>query len=361
MDVDVAVIGGGVAGLCSARALAERGASVCLLEGETRLGHGTSTRNSGVIHAGLYYPEGSLKAALCVEGRDRLYDYCASHAVPHLRCGKLVVAQNTSEIGVLERLLARAHGNGVTSAELVDRPFILQREPHVSGSPAALWSPETGIVEAEAFVRALAQDCRERDVALVVNSPVIAATPKGAGIELTTPHERIEAATVVNAAGLYADRVSALLAAQSFTIHPCRGQYVELAPNRRHWVNGLVYPLPHGVGLGVHLVRTTWGTVMLGPTTDYQQSRDDYESNRLPTEAFLEPARALLPDLTLADLQPGSTGIRAKLHGPDKPFADFLVERDPLNPLVIQAAGIDSPGLTSSLAIGELVARIWRG
>jgi L-2-hydroxyglutarate oxidase LhgO len=359
MDVDVAVIGGGVVGLCSARSLAERGASVCLLEGETGLGHGTSTRNSGVIHAGLYYPQGSLKAGLCVDGRDRLYDYCASHDVPYLRCGKLVVAHDASELGALERLLARAHGNGVGSAELVDRAFILQREPHVTSSPAAIWSPDTGIVQAEAFVRALAQDCRDLGVALVVDSPVIGATPKGTGIELTTPHERLDAATVVNASGLYADRMSAMLGAQAFRIYPCRGQYVELAPSRRHWVNGLVYPLPHGVGLGVHLVRTTWGTVMLGPTTDYQESADDYEGNRLPTDAFLEPARALLPELTLADLQPGSTGIRAKLHGPDEPFADFLIERDPVNPLVIQAAGIDSPGLTASLAIGERVATIW--
>jgi len=361
MDVDVAVIGGGVVGLSAARALAERGASVCVLESDTRLGHGTSTRNSGVIHAGLYYPEGSLKASLCVEGRDRLYAYCASHAVPHVRCGKLVVAHDTAQIDALERLLARAHGNGVTNAELIDQAFVLRREPHVTSAPAAIWSPDTGIVEAEAFVRALAQDCRAHDVALVVDSPVVGAAPKGAGVELTTPHERIDAAAVVNASGLYADRVSATLGAQPFAIHPCRGQYVELAPNRRHWVNGLVYPLPHGVGLGVHLVRTTWGTVMLGPTTDYQESRDDYEGNRLPTEAFLEPARALLPALTLADLQPGSTGIRAKLHGPDKPFADFLIERDPVNPVVIQAAGIDSPGLTSSLAIGEMVARLWRG
>lgn len=359
MDVDVAVIGGGVVGLSSARALAARGASVCVIESDTRLGHGTSTRNSGVIHAGLYYPEGSLKAALCIEGRDRLYDFCETYDVPFVRCGKLVVAHDSSEIETLERLLARAHGNGVTSAEIVDPAFIRAREPHVTGSIAAIWSPQTGIVQAETFVKALASQCREKDVALVVDSRVVGAEPVSGGIALITPHERIEAATVVNASGLYADRISALLGGQTFTIYPCRGEYVELAPNRRHWVNGLVYPLPHGVGLGVHLVRTTWGTVTLGPTTDYQESRDDYESNRLPIEAFVEPARALLPELTLADLQPGSTGIRAKLHGPDKSFADFLIERDPINPLVIQAAGIDSPGLTSALAIGERVAQIW--
>jgi L-2-hydroxyglutarate oxidase LhgO len=126
-------------------------------------------------------------------------------------------------------------------------------------------------------------------------------------------------------------------------------------------LNGLVYPLPHGVGLGVHFVKTTWGSVLLGPTVGYQDSREDYESGRLPLEAFVEPARLLLPDLTIADLQPGSTGIRAKLHGPDRTFADFLVQRDPRHPHVIQAAGIDSPGLTSSLAIGARVASIWRG
>jgi L-2-hydroxyglutarate oxidase LhgO len=361
MDVDVAVIGGGVVGLSSALALAGRGATVCVLESDTRLGHGTSTRNSGVIHAGLYYPAGSLKATLCIEGRDRLYSYCEARDIPHVRCGKLVVAHDAGEHAALEGLLARAHGNGVVSAELVDRAFILDREPHVTGSTAAIWSPQTGIVQAEAFVKALANDCRDRDVALVVDSPLVAAAPTAGGIALTTPHERVDAAAVVNASGLYADRVSELLGAQTFTIYPCRGEYVELAPSRRHWVNGLVYPLPHGVGLGVHLVRTTWGSVTLGPTTDYQESRDDYEGHRLPIEAFVEPARRLLPELTLADLQPGSTGIRAKLHGPDRSFADFLIQRDTVNPLVIQAAGIDSPGLTSALAIGERVAQIWRG
>lgn len=357
-EIDVAVIGAGVSGLASALALAARGASVAVLEREPRAGHGTSTRNSGVIHAGLYYPAGSLKATLCVEGRDRLYAFCAEHDIPHRRCGKLVVAHNEDEIDALEQLKARALGNGV-DVEMVDQRFIREREPHVTGAVAALWSPDTGIVQAEALVKTLANLCRDRNVALLFASPLIAAHPRHEGIEIVTPHETFEASTVVNAAGLYADDVSRMLGGTEFRIYPCRGEYVELASSRRNWVNGLVYPLPHGVGLGVHLVKTTWSSVLLGPTVYYIDAKDDYEGNRLPIEAFVEPARALLPELTLRDLQPGGTGIRAKLHGPDRTFADFLIERDRVNPRVIQVSGIDSPGLTSSLAIGNRVAEIW--
>jgi L-2-hydroxyglutarate oxidase LhgO len=357
--IDVAVIGAGVSGLASALALAARGASVAVLERHARAGHETSTRNSGVIHAGLYYPAGSLKARLCVEGRDRLYEFCATYNVPYRRCGKLVVGHDEREIEELETLRDRAIGNGVTSVEIVDQRFIREREPHVTGAIAALWSPDTGIVQAEAFVKTLMTLCRDRDVALLFASALVAAEPRADAIELVTPHEEFEAETVVNAAGLYADDVSRMLGGEDFTIHPCRGEYVELAPSRRHWVNGLVYPLPHGVGLGVHLIKTTWGSVLLGPTVCYVDAKDDYESNRLPLEDFVAPAQALLPELTLADLQPGGTGIRAKLQGPNDGFKDFLIERDAKNPRVIQASGIDSPGLTSSLAIGELVAGIY--
>jgi len=360
--VDVAVIGGGVTGLASALALAGRGAAVCLLEREGKPGRATSTHNSGVIHAGLYYPTGSLKATLCVEGRDRLYAFCAKYGVPHRRCGKLVVAADDHDAGQLMALKKKAHENGVTSVVEVDPAFVKEKEPHVHAA-AALWSPDTGIVEAEALVKTLERLCRERDVAIVVGSPLTGAEIRAEGIELVTPHERILADSVVNAAGLYADIVSAQLGASTFTIYPCRGEYAELAPSKRERVNGLVYPPPHasGAGLGVHLARTMWGSVTLGPTISYQDSREDYESGRLALEDFVEPARRMLPWVTLADLQPGGSGIRAKLHGPGEKFADFLVERDPVNPRVIQAAGIDSPGLTSCLAIGEQVARIWQG
>jgi L-2-hydroxyglutarate oxidase LhgO len=357
--IDVAVIGGGVTGLASARAIARRGLSVCVLERHPRPGLDTSTHNSGVIHAGIYYPAGTLKAKLSVEGARLMYDFAERHSVPHKRCGKIVVAIEAREMAELEGLLARGRTNGVEGLEIVDRVFVEAREPHV-GAVGALYSPGSGIVDAEALVKALLRTGEAAGVTFLPGTTIVGAEPASEGIAVQTGRETILATQVVNAAGLYADEVSALLGGERFTIYPCRGEYAELTPARRSYVNALVYPPPlaSGHGLGVHLVPTTGGAVWLGPTAEYQDRKDDYEGHRLPVEAFVEPARRLLRKVTVDDLRLSGSGIRAKLHPPDQSFADFLIRRDRENPAVIQAAGIDSPGLTSCLAIGELVSQI---
>jgi L-2-hydroxyglutarate oxidase LhgO len=356
-QIDVAVIGGGVTGLASAWAIAQRGHSTCVLERHPRPGLDTSTHNSGVIHAGLYYPTGTLKARLSVEGRRLLYEFCARYGVPHVHSGKLIVAHDDGEIHQLEALRERGTANGVEGLTIVDRTFIVSREPAVS-AVAALWSPGSGIVNAEELVKALLRAGADAGVMFLPGTRLVGADRHAEGMVLTTERESILARVVVNAAGLYADDVSRMLGGETFTIYPCRGEYAEFTPAKRSLVNALVYPLPHesGHGLGVHLVRTTGGQVWLGPTIRYQDRKDDYESDREPLESFAESARRLIDGVTIEDLRLSGSGIRAKLHPPTESFADFLIRRDRDNPAIIQASGIDSPGLTSCLAVGELVA-----
>ena len=354
--VDVAVVGGGVTGLSVAIAVAERGRSVCLLERHRRPGMESSTHNSGVIHAGIYYEKGSLRAKLCVEGRDRLYAFCGAHDVPHERCGKLIVALASDETTQLHELARCARGNGVDDVELVGRDFVRRHEPHVEAI-AALWSPSTGIVEAEALVRALARRAVELDVMLLPGTRLEQGTLSEAGVDVVTSRETFSAGLLVNAAGLYADEVSAAVGGERFAIYPVRGEYAELVPRQCHLVNIPVYPVPDpsGHSVGVHLTRTTWGSVMIGPTARSMSTKDDHESDRVPLEQFYQEIRRFLPSVQPDDLRLGGTGFQAKLSRPDEPVVDFLIRPDRHCPQMIHAAGIDSPGLTACLAIGAAV------
>lgn len=355
--IDVAIIGAGVVGLTAACAIAARDYATCVVEREARPGLGGSSHNSGVIHAGIYYPPGSAKAMLCIEGRERLYNFCRKYNVPHERCGKLIVVSNFDNIDCLEDLATRGRTNGVDDLEVVDRAFIQNREPHVEAA-AAIWSPSSGIVEAEALIRTLVKWATTQNVAFLPNTKL----ERGAGSEhviaLRTGRETIHARTVINAGGLYADDVSASLGGDTFTIFPVRGDYAELASSAQHLVHGLVYPLPDptGHGLGIHATRTTWGTVTLGPTARYQARKDDYESNRDSLETFQHAARQFLPSLKIDQIKPGGSGVRARGAPSDHSFSDFRIGRDSRLPRLIHAAAIDSPGLTAALAIAERLA-----
>jgi glycerol-3-phosphate dehydrogenase len=368
--VNVVIIGGGVVGCAIARALAARWSDVFVLEALPKIGMGTSTRNSGVIHSGIYYPPGSLKAKHCVRGNQLTYEFCAAHGVPHRNCEKLVVAGSPDETKDLSALMQNGRANGVEGLKLIDRDAIRKREPQVAATHALL-VPSTGILSSEELVKAYARVATDRGANIVTNAKVERLEPLSDGIRVHSAAGEIETRCLVNSAGLFADEVAGLLGSKmaQHRIYPVRGEYCELVRSRQDWVRGLVYPVPHQLRmtLGVHLVKTVWGNVLLGPTAHYIDDKNDYERNREPVEDFAEAAKQLLPELTVNDLVPSYTGIRAKLAPPPgasasaasaKVMTDFIIERDPEFPRVVQLIGIESPGLTSAPAIAEHVERL---
>jgi len=368
---NILIIGGGVVGCAVARAVSRRWSDVFLVEQMPRLGMGASTRNSGVIHSGIYYPPGSLKARFCVEGNRLMYEFCAAHQIPHRNCGKLVVAHDMKQEAELERLAANGRANGVTGLRIVDRAAVHAREPHIEAA-FALEVPSTGIVSAEDLIKTLARLAMDQGASLLTSTRVVRLEPRADSIAVTLvegdasegeqlSEETVEARCVINCAGLHADEIAALLGNRSHRIYPVRGEYCELVRAKSYLINNLVYPLPHadGLSLGVHLTRTLWDTVLVGPTADYIAEKNDYERNRLPVEEFARRAKSMLPEIEAADLQLAYSGIRAKLVPPGHAgIADFVIARDEKIPSVIQLIGIESPGLTSSLAIAEHVASL---
>jgi glycerol-3-phosphate dehydrogenase len=368
---NIVIIGGGVVGCAVARAVSRRWTDVFLVEQMPKLGMGASTRNSGVIHSGIYYPPGTLKARLCVAGNRMMYEFCAAHHVPHRNCGKLVVAHDTKQEAELEHLAENGRANGVEGLRLVDRDAVRAREPHIEAA-AALEVPSTGILSAEDLIKTLARMATDQGASLLTRTRVMRLDPRADSVAVTLvegdagegaahSEETIEARCVINCAGLYADEIAAMLGNRNYRIYPVRGEYCELVRAKSHLINNLVYPLPHadGLSLGVHLTRTLWDTVLVGPTADYVAEKNDYERNRLPIEEFVRRAKSMLPEIEAADLQLAYSGIRAKLVPPGHAgIADFVIARDANVPRGIQLIGIESPGLTSSLAIAEQVVSL---
>jgi glycerol-3-phosphate dehydrogenase len=380
-EVNILIIGGGVVGCAVAAELSKQWQDVFVVERFPRVGMATSTRNSGVIHSGIYYSSGSLKARHCLQGNPFTFAFCEEHHVPHRRTGKLVVAAEAREESALEALYKRGQENGVEGLRLIGPAEIREREPHIAGV-TALDVPSTGIVSAEELVRAYARVAVERGAHIVTRAQVVSLepTPKTisvgirVGEDLSTQkkssntqvgqgeihaQETIEARCVINAAGLYADDVAALIGNYSWKIYPVRGEYCEVRGPRRSLINGLVYPLPHadGLSLGMHFTKTIWDTVLIGPTARYVKDKDDYERDRFTVADFAEGARRLVPEITDDDLQLAYSGLRPKLVPPDQHgMADFVIERDARVPQMIQLVGMESPGLTAAPSVARQVA-----
>jgi len=360
-EIDVAVIGAGVIGLAVARALAMAGREVVILEAENAFGTATSARNSEVIHAGLYYPPGSLRATLCVRGKALLYDFCATHGVAHQRIGKLIVATEAAELPLLDRLAAQAAACGVHDLQRLSADEARALEPEIR-CVGALLSPSTGIVDSHGLMLALLGEAEAHGAMLALCSPVTGGAITGNGFELEVGGEqpsRLRARTLVNAAGLGAPALARSL--QGFAAdrvprdHLAKGCYFTLpgkAPCRH-----LVYPAPGASGhLGVHLTLDLGGQARFGPSFTWVDAID-YRVDPGEADHFYAAVRRYWPGLADGALQPGYAGIRPKISAPGEPAADFRIDGPAQHgvPGLVQLFGIESPGLTSSLAIAEQV------
>jgi glycerol-3-phosphate dehydrogenase len=367
-QVNVLIIGGGVVGCAIAEALSHRWQDIFLVEQFPRLGMSTSTRNSGVIHSGIYYPINSWKARHCVEGNRLTKEFCKKHNVSHRTTGKLVVAKSKEEEPQLLALLKKGQENGVEGLQIIDAAEIRAKEPHVHGY-SALNVPSTGICSAEELVHAYARLAEQQGANLLTRAKVETLEPRKdlvcvtlrVGDEEQSETESVEAHCVINAAGLYSDEVARLLGPRPWTIYPVRGEYCEIRGPRAELVRNLVYPLPHadGLSLGLHFTKTMWGTLLVGPTAKYVDSKDNYERDRMSIPEFAADVKDMVPEIEEGDLQLAYTGLRPKLVPPSgKGIADFVIEPDREFPQVIQLVGIESPGLTAAPAIARQVSQL---
>jgi L-2-hydroxyglutarate oxidase LhgO len=369
-DVGITVIGAGVVGLAVAAKLAPKSRDLVVLERRERHGQETSSRNSEVIHAGMYYPAGSLKARLCVEGNGLLYEATERHGIPCRRLGKLIVAGSDAEEPGLESLLALGRANGV-ELRMLTRAESASLEPNVR-SVAALFSPNTGIVNTHALMDHLATKARSAGALIQLRSELLALERRGSDyrLEVRTPdgNESFTSERVVNAAGLDADTVAALcgidVEAAGYRLRWCKGSYFSVSAAKARLVSRLVYPVPGHVSLGVHAVLGLEGRLRFGPDVEYLSERKaDYRVREERRPAFGEAVRRLVPAIRDEDLEPDTSGIRAKLQGPGEPFRDFVIreESDRGLPGLVSLIGMDSPGLTSALAIADHVAGLLQG
>ncbi len=364
--LDCVVIGAGVVGLAVARALALQGREVMVLEAADAIGTQTSSRNSEVIHAGIYYPQGSLKARLCVKGRQLLYAYCEARGIGYRRCGKLIVATSEAQQAQLQAIQAKAAANGVSDLVLLTREQAVALEPALH-CVAALHSPSTGIVDSHALMLALQGDLEHAGGMVVLNAPLARAQVMnqvdGDGLMLQMQDgTQCLANSVINAAGVHAPAVARSIEGLDARHVPadyyCKGNYFTLSG--RSPFQHLIYPVPEAAGLGVHLTVDLGGQAKFGPDVQWVDSPDDLVVQPARGEVFYAEVRKYWPALPDGALLPGYAGIRPKINSPHEAASDFVIQGPAEHgvPGLVNLFGIESPGLTSSLAIGEWVVEL---
>ena len=365
-EVDVAIIGAGVIGLATASEIAQGKKEVFVFDKNRTFGLETSSRNSEVIHAGIYYPEDSLKARLCVEGKNLLYNLCNKHNITYKECGKIIVATDESEISWLEGLYEQGRKNGVDDLVLLSRTEVKKLEPNVEAR-AGLLSPSSGIFDSHNLLKFLYNQARGKGAEFVFGTEVIGIERAGAkykvqirdrdGISAFVAH------TIVNCAGLNSDKIAQLagvdIAKSGYRLHYCRGEYFSLDSKYRNLVSRLIYPVPEQAGHGIHWRQTLDGRVLLGPSADYVGAID-YSVDETHKQYFYDSAKRFLSFVELEDLAPESAGIRPKLQGPGEDFRDFVIAHEEKAgfPGLINLIGIESPGLTAALAIARYLGKI---
>ncbi len=370
IDADVVVIGAGVIGLAVAAAAARNGSSVVVLERRGGIARETTSRNSEVVHAGIYYPEQSLKASLCVAGRRALYERCRARGVAHCRTGKLIVATSDDELEVLAGIQRTARANGV---ELEDRSAAAVRElePDLR-AVGALLSPETGIVDAHAYSLSFQAEAESHGATVVLHTETLAieshgdvwnvrARPGAPG--LAAEPQTVTARVVVNAAGLETSHIAELAGfdvdACGYRLHYCKGDYFSLAPSAPIALRRLIYPVPAQAGLGIHATLDLGGRIRFGPDTEYVDA-PCYEVNAAKAHDFAQAVSRYLPAIDAGHLSPDYAGVRPKLAGPGEGFADFVIEEESARGYAgfVNCIGIESPGLTAATAIADRVVSL---
>ena len=360
--VDAVVVGAGVVGLACARVLAQQGREVLVLDRNEAIGTETSSRHSEVVHAGIYYPEGSLKAKFCVEGKIKLYQYLSDHGVPFKPLGKLIVATSEDQLPALQQIQDLVIKANVTDLEFRSHNEVVAMEPELR-CVTALWSPSTGVLDSHSYMLALQGDAEDHGAMVAFHAPVTGGRVLADGIEISVGGADpmvLKAKTVVNSAGLHAQPLAASLAGfpgdKVPPHHYCKGNYYSLSGVRAPFTH-LIYPAPEQAGLGIHLTLDLGGQARLGPDVEWI-TEIDYDVDPRRSDSFYSAIRKYWPGLPDGALQPGYAGIRPKIQAPGEPAADYMIQGPRYHgvPGLVNLFGIESPGVTSSLAIADHVA-----